>query len=149
MKKSNITFIIFLILIILIFPFSFFQFSLDYASSIIPGWHTTILPFQAIGMILKCIILIFVALGYWKLRKANILIDKKIFFTYLILTIPAIIISNFSLYKLLNPDNENIVQNMRMVYFAQILINAIFFIAQILFGIYYFRLKGKAAANTR
>lgn len=44
MKKSQIQFYAFVILFVITIPLSFDKFSLDYATSVVPGWHTTINP---------------------------------------------------------------------------------------------------------
>ncbi len=81
--KTNLIFILlFLVIIVfLIDPFSF-----DYAVSVVPGWHTTILPPYFIAGIIVTITLITDLFIFMKLTKINSITPKKIVITHFIIT---------------------------------------------------------------
>ena len=146
MVKTKIAFITFLILLIYLIPFSYLFYWNDFLTSIIPGWDTNIVFYKLFATGIKFLILFFVTIYYWKLKKKNINVDKRLFFLHLFLTMPSIIISKFSLAIFFDFQTQNVqkfsddLMRMNIITFT---INALFFITQILFFIYYFRIKTK------
>lgn len=142
MIKSKTAFITFLILVILLFPFSVLFLWNDFAASVIPGWHTTIRPYWLGNSIIKFLILFFVVIAYWKLKKSKTLVNKKLFFVHLILTLPAILISKISLYTFIKFNSDSSVEKVSNDFYIVssiiMIVNILFLIGQILFGVYYF-----------
>lgn len=64
MTKPYIPFIVFLILLILIIPFSF-----DFATSVVPGWHTAIFSPYTVWVSIVLIALLLGVMGYRLLFK--------------------------------------------------------------------------------
>jgi hypothetical protein len=93
MKIKQIPFIIYLLLTI-----SFFPMSLDYATSVVPGWHTTIFPPFAVGQFIVVLSLVGVIFGYYKLSRRTDTINWKLFIFHFILTIPLLILLKFDTY---------------------------------------------------
>jgi hypothetical protein len=72
-KKSLLLILLLLVIIaFLIYPFSF-----DYATSVVPGWHTTILPPYFIAGIIVTITLLTDYFIFMKLTKINSITPKK------------------------------------------------------------------------
>lgn len=102
---------------------------IDYASSVIPGWHTTILsPFQSFTVIVYGWLLIVALIYNFYLRKKGV--SQKHIIIYLLFTLPILIlkiaIENF------NFENYDMELLLRIVYFTFFL----FCIGQIVFIIY-------------
>lgn len=93
MKIKQLPFIIYLLLTI-----SFFPMSSDYATSVVPGWHTTIFPPFAVGQFIVVLSLVGVIFGYYKLSRRTDTINWKLFIIHFILTIPLLIILKFDTY---------------------------------------------------
>ena len=93
MKIKHLPFIIYLLLTI-----SFLPLSSDYATSVVPGWHTTIFPSYAFGQFILISSLAGASIGYWKLSKRTDTINWKLFFIHFILTIPLLILLKFNTY---------------------------------------------------
>lgn len=143
MIRTKITFIIFVIFTIIIFPYyTILCLNSDFLSSLVPGWHTTIIPARLISNLIKFFILLIVSIYYFKLSKISKEIKYKKFVIHLLLTIPAIFIAKLNLYEFVTIyfyDPESFLTPIQMVILINIFINLLFFIGQILFGIYYFR----------
>ena len=93
MKITQLPFIIYLLLTI-----SFFPLSSDYATSIVPGWHTTIFSPYAVGQFIVILSLAGVSFGYWKLSKLTNTINWKLFINHILLTIPLLVLLMFDTY---------------------------------------------------
>jgi hypothetical protein len=146
--KTKTVFKIFAILTIIIFPFYIIIIGInsDFLSSIIPGWNTNIVGFRIIANLIKFIILSVVSFYYWKLSKNTINIDLKKFIIHLSLTLPAILAAKLNIYKFVemnlhNPDS--FLSQIQMVIYINTFINILFFVGQILFGIFYIRFQKK------
>lgn len=140
--KTRISLIIFTILFVILIPYSILFFQSDFASSIIPSWHTTINSFNLIANILKLVILFIVVIFYWKLTKIIKAMLLKYFILHLFLTIPSIIISKIPLIFFVNFDNKNLektVNEIDNVNRIVLIINTLFIIGQILFAIFYYK----------
>jgi hypothetical protein len=86
MTRSYIPFLAFLILLLLTIPFSF-----DFATSVVPGWHTTIFPPYFTWGLIVMIVLLLVTIGYWLLSKRTDRINRILFAIHFALTIPIVI----------------------------------------------------------
>ncbi|OJY85075.1 MAG: hypothetical protein BGP14_04315 [Sphingobacteriales bacterium 44-15] len=136
MTKPYIPFLAFLILLLLTIPFSF-----DFATSVVPGWHTTIFPPYFIWGLIVMIVLLLVTIGYWLLSKRTDKTNWTLFAIHFVLTIPTIIYLKFPSILLdvqLTDQNELI----RAIEFRIKVIPVawtLFIVGQILFLIYFIR----------
>lgn len=145
MIKTKAAFFIFILLFILLFPYSIIPFiSSDSLYSLIPGWHTTIFPVKIISNLFKLLILSITTIFYLKLTKATVQINFKKFLIHFLLTIPAVFIGMVNFYKLTDfnyLNTQSFISHIQFVVFINICANILFFIGQILFGIQYFKIK--------
>jgi hypothetical protein len=128
---------------VILIPYSILFYQSDFVLSIIPGWNTTINSFNLIATIFKLTILLVVLILYWKLTKLEEEMKVKIFISHLFLTIPSIFISKFSLSNFINYDSNNVekfITEIENINRLVIIINLLFVIGQILFGIYYYKI---------
>ncbi|WP_394776555.1 hypothetical protein [Flavobacterium sp.] len=142
MIKTKTSFIIFSILSAFTFPYLSLLTSLssDYFSAFISIWNTTIYSF--IPAFIKFLILIIITFLYWKLSTITFEINRKKFFTHLLLSIPGVLFSNISVYKLLNFhsfDSDSFLTQIQTVIFINTFINILFLFEQILFVVYYIK----------
>ncbi len=86
MIRPYIPFLAFLVLLLLTIPFSF-----DFATSVVPGWHTKIYPPYFIWGLILIVVLLLVTIGYWMLSKRVDKINWTLFAIHFILTIPTVI----------------------------------------------------------
>ena len=145
MTKPHIPFLVFYTLFILSIPFSS-----DIATSVVPGWHTTIYPPYFIGQLIIVVVLLFVTIGYWQLAKRAHKFNLAIFVIHLILTIPTIIDIKFPFaYLGLQFTNQEEIVN--AFTFSTKLVSiawSLFFVGQLLFLIYYIRtIRGSRIVN--
>lgn len=140
MIKTRTVFVIFIFLLLFIFPYSILIFCLnsDFLSSIIPGWNTIIYP---IGALFKFFVLLFVSFYYWKLSKTVNKISLKKFMIHFLLTIPGVFIMRLNLYQLFN--SENFIIQIKTIIFIKTFASILFFLGQILFWIYYKKITKK------
>jgi len=136
MRSPYIPFLAFFILLLLTIPFSF-----DFATSVVPGWHTTIFPPYFIGGLIVITVLLLVTIGYWLLSKRTDKTNWTLFAIHFVLTIPTIIYLNFpSIF--LDGQQANRNELIKDVEFRIKLIPytwTLFIFAQILFLIYFTR----------
>ncbi len=85
MKRPYLPFLAFLFLLLITVPFSF-----DFAISVAPGWHTTILPSDTKFLIVGIVVLLFVIIGYWLIIKKTGKVNRGLFWAHFILTISTI-----------------------------------------------------------
>jgi hypothetical protein len=145
MTRPYIPFLAFLILLVLTIPFSF-----DFATSVVPGWHTTIFPPYFIWGLFVMIVLLLVTIGYWLLSKRTDKTNWTLFAIHFALTIPTIIYLKFPsiLLDVQTTDYDKLIKaiefRMKLIPVAWIL----FIAGQILFLIYYIRtIKSKRIAT--
>lgn len=124
MKLSYIPSLIFICLFM-----SFFPLSSDYATSVVPGWHTTIFPPYFILQFIVVLIILLVSFAYWKLSTITGTINWIFFIIHFILTIPAIIYLKYGL----------MIFNSVTISKDELLIPISFVIGQILFIVHYVR----------
>lgn len=151
MFKSKIAFIFFAVLSIIVFPYNIIYVNSDFFSSLVPSWNTTINSVNIISALIKFVVLSIVTFCYWKLSKMTDELNLKKFIIHLLLSILGVLISNINLYPLIyfgfhNP--ENFVSKIQIVVGINICINTIFFLAQILFGVFYIKLQKKLTSKT-
>lgn len=145
MTRPYILFLAFLILLFLTIPFSF-----DFATSVVPGWHTTIFPPYFIWGLIVLIVLLLVTIGYWLLSKRADKINWILFTIHFALTIPTVIYLRFPSVLLdvqLTDQNEltkAIEFRMKLIPFAWTL----FIVGQLLFLIYFIRTIRQSKHNS-
>jgi hypothetical protein len=136
MKKPYIPIFAFSVLLLLTIPFSF-----DFATSVVPGWHTTIIPLYFVGGLLVIIVLLLVTIGYWLLSKQVDKTSWTLFALHFFLTIPTAIFVNFpSIFLDVQQTNQE--EIIKAIYFRMKLIPVawtFFILGQILFIIYFVR----------
>ncbi len=145
MTRPYIPFLAFLILLLLTVPFSF-----DFATSVVPGWHTTIFPPYFIWGLVVIVVLLLVTIGYWLLSKRTDKTNWTLFAIHFVLTIPTTIYLKFPSILL---DVQLTDQNklMKAIHFRMKLIPiawTLFIVGQILFVIYFIRIIRRAKTNT-
>jgi hypothetical protein len=147
MTRPYIPFLAFLILLLLTIPFSF-----DFATSVVPGWHTTIFPPYFIWGLIVMIVLLLVTIGYWLLSKRTDKISWTLFAIHFALTIPTIIYLKFPSI-LLGVQLTNQEELIKAIEFRMKLIPiawTLFVGGQILFLIYFIRtIRGKRSQPSR
>ena len=136
MKRPYTPFFAFLVLLLLTIPFSS-----DFATSVVPGWHTTIFPPYFIWGLILIIVLLLVTIGYWLLSKHVDKINWTLFAFHFILTIPTVIFLKFPaiFLKVQQTNQEEIIKaislRVKLIPFAWTL----FIVGQTLFIIYFVR----------
>lgn len=112
----------------------------DFATSVVPGWHTTIFPPQFILGLVITITLSFVTIGYWKLAKKTDQINTKIFLIHLLLTLPIIIFNQSYIRKRVDEIliSSNDTKTYELIIQVSIILPILFFVGQILFAWYFF-----------
>ena len=145
MTRPYVPFLAFLILLLLTIPFSF-----DFATSAVPGWHTTIFPPYFIWGLVVLIVLLLVTIGYWLLTKRTDKTNWFLFAIHFLLTIPTVIYLKFPSI-LLDFKVTDQSEWIRAIQFRLKLIPVawvLFVVGQILFLIYFFRtIKAKPTAT--
>lgn len=138
MRQPFLPFFIFAMLFTLTIPFPF-----GIATSVVPGWHTTVLTPHFLTTIAITIIMLLVTIAYWKLSKQH---DKKsstIFSLHLALTIPTVLFIRAP-FLFLNIDGADLnVLNRQVTFATAIIVTSfiLFVVGQILFGIYYWKIR--------
>ena len=136
MTRPNIPFLAFLVLLLLTIPFSF-----DFATSVVPGWHTTIYPPYFIWGLILIVVLLLVTIGYWLLSKRVDKINWKLFAIHFILTIPTVIFLKFpSIFlNVQQTSQEEILKAISLRIKLIPVAWTLFFVGQVLFLFYYIR----------
>lgn len=146
MTRPYIPFLAFLILLLLTIPFSF-----DFATSVVPGWHTTILPPYFIWGLIVVFVLLLVTIGYWLLSKRTDKINWTLFAIHFLLTIPTIIFLRFPTI-LLDVELTDQDKLIRAIEFRMKIIPiawTLFIIGKILFLVYFIRtIKQRKSIST-
>jgi uncharacterized membrane protein YjfL (UPF0719 family) len=136
MKRPYVPFFAFLALLLLTIPFSF-----DFATSVVPGWHTTIFPPYFIWQLIAIIVLLLAIIGYWLLSKRVDKINWTLFAFHLTLTIPTIIFLKFpSIFLDVQQTNqEEIIKAISLRIKLIPVAWTLFILGQALFIIYFIR----------
>lgn len=136
MKRPYIPVGAFLVLLFLTISFPF-----DFATSGVPGWHTTIFPPYFVWGLAVTIVLLFVTIGYWLLVKRVDKINWTLFVFHFVLTVPTVMFINFpSIFVDIQQIYED--ESIKEIYFRMKLIPfawTLFIVGQILFIIYFVR----------
>ena len=133
MRRPYIPFFIFAMLFTLTIPFSF-----DVATSVVPGWHSTVLtPFFLITISVAVILLI-VTIAYWTLAKKVGSTNLTTFIFHFSLTIPTVLFVRApGLFLTLDGDDFNVLNRQVTFTTALILTSFILFVVgQTLFAGY-------------
>ena len=136
MTRPYLPFLAFLILLLLTITFSF-----DFATSVVPGWHTTIFPPYFIWGLIVLVVLLLVTVGYWLLSKRTDKTNWTLFAIHFVLTIPTVIYLKFPsiLLDVQFADQDKLIKaiefRMKLIPIAWTL----FIAGQIMFLIYYVR----------
>lgn len=136
MTKPYIPFLALLILFLLTIPFSF-----DFATSVVPGWHTTIFPPYFAWALIVFIVLVTVTIGYWLLSKRTNKINWILFSSHFGLTIPTIIylkIPTISL-DIKVTDQTDLLKASQFQMKLILVVWTLFIVGQLLFIIYFIR----------
>ena len=136
MSRTFIPFLAFLILLLLAISFPF-----DFATSVVPGWHTTIFPPYFIWTFIVVIALLLVAIGYWLLSKRTDRINWTLFAIHCALTIPTVFFVKLPSF-LVDFQKTNQDDLISVLAFRMKLIPiawALFITGQLLFLVYFFR----------
>ena len=138
MQRRYVPFLVFASLLIITIVNS------DYATSVVPGWHTTIFsPFFLINIV-AAIIMLLVTIGYLKLGKRDFQIKWVVFLIHLLLTIPAIIIFRFPILFLdfwVNGQSNPSDVVTRVANYTMIAL-VLFVAGQVFFAVYFFKSIG-------
>lgn len=136
MKRQYIPFLAFLVLLLLTIPFS-----IDFATSVVPGWHTTIFSPYLIWGLIVVIFLLIATIGYWHLSKRVDKISWTLFAFHFLLTIPTLIFFKFpTIFLDVHQTNQDEIMTEMLLRIKLIPLSwALFFVGQILFFIYYIR----------
>ena len=139
MQKSHLPLCVFGLFLILTIPLSFNEFSLDFATSVIPGWHTTIFPPYFLINTIIFIVMLFVVMAYWKISKRTKEVNWTNFFIHLVLTIPAIfyIAKPYVIDNLLIQQSE--ILSSQTIVSLMIAPYVLFMVGQVLFFTYFIR----------
>ena len=140
MQRKYIPFFVFALLLAFTIPWSLNLVSFDYATSVVPGWHTTIYPPLFLIDILLSVFVLIDALGYLRLARKIDSTNWPVFITHLMLTIPATILLKFPmtfLYVLESEPEQLIALEAQFTWFAYFL----FIAGQVFFALYYFKTK--------
>ncbi|OYU79012.1 MAG: hypothetical protein CFE23_15995 [Flavobacterium sp. BFFFF1] len=84
----------FALLTIITFPLKLIFYNSDIASSVIPGWHTTIFPPYLVAGIIVSFFVFINFIGYCIISKRKTDISLKLFLLHLVLILPAIFITD-------------------------------------------------------
>lgn len=136
MRRPYIPFLAFLILLLLTIPFSF-----DFATSVVPGWHTTIFPPYFIWGLIVITVLLLVTIGYWLLSKQTDNTNWTLFAIHFVLTIPTIIYLKFPsiLLDVQLTDQDELIKAIAFRIKLIPIAWTLFIVAQVLFLIYFIR----------
>jgi hypothetical protein len=143
--RPYIPFLAFLVLLVLTIPFSS-----DFATSVIPGWHTTIFSPYFIWQLIIIFLLLLSTIGYWLLSKRIDKINWRLFAFHFILTIPMLTFLKFPTI-FLNIDQtyqEKIIKVISLQRKLIPLVWTLFIIGQVLFVIYFIRITNSKHVTT-
>jgi hypothetical protein len=136
MTRPYLPFIAFLTLLLLTIPFSF-----DFATSVVPGWHTTIYPPYFIWTLALVVVLLFVVIGYWLISKRVDKTNWTLFIIHHLLTIPTVIFIKFPsiLLDVHQTDRDELIRSLalrvKLIPWAE----GLFVVGQIFFLVYFIR----------
>ncbi len=140
MKQPYIPLIAFAALLLLTTRISF-----DFATSVVPGWHTTIYPPYFLASAIIFISILFSVIAYWLLLKKNAKISWAIFFIHLVLTIQVVIINRFPnlFLDIQNIEKKKIIGQLSLLSDLIMLSYFLFIAGQFLFVVYFVKAMRK------
>ena len=145
MTRLYFPLIAFLTLLLLTIPFSF-----DFATSVVPGWHTSIYPPYYIWTLAMVVVLLFVVIGYWLMSRRVDKTNWTLFILHLLLTIPTVIFIKFPSILLdvheANRDEfiRSFLMRVKLIPWAE----GIILVGQVLFLVYFIRTIRKKPLTT-
>lgn len=141
MNKTSIPFLVFACLCLLSCPLFY-----DFGFSVIPGWHTILIPPQAVKVLLVFIILIIVSCCYWILYRKNNDLPLWVFIVQVTCTLPLILwlLVPSALLLFLYQD---VYTSRTPVFFTITVADALFISGQILFSVYFVKTLLKPLFN--
>lgn len=113
----------------------------EFATSVVPGWHTTIFPPYFILGLIVTVCLLFATIGYLKLARTKEEMNWLVFIAHLLLTLPMFIFSNPNII-LMSIDAIGIDEQISQFLIVEYIILALyilFFIGQLLFTGYFLK----------
>ncbi|MCV9929190.1 hypothetical protein OIU83_16105 [Flavobacterium sp. LS1R49] len=143
MLKTETAFVIFFVLAIIVFPYYIFYSNSDFLSSLLSGLIAVDFA-RVVAALIKFIVLSVVTFFYWKLSRITAEINFKKFTIQLLLTIPGVLISKINLYPYLDFSTlypDFFISRIQIVVSINIFTNTLFFLGQVLFGIFYIKLR--------
>jgi len=114
--------------------------SQDFFSSVIPGWHTTILPLYYLISFIAIINFILPGLFFYWLKNKIKIVSFTPFLIHMILSTVITIALKFPMIFVPNVDFQNLMEKTMKVF--QILL-IVFLLEQLIFGIHLFRISKK------
>ncbi len=136
MKIKQIPFIVFALLAIFPIPFNW-----SFAVSVTPGWHTVVFSWLSIICIAIFLILLIVAVCYWKLYRIKVVVPVKPFICHVLLTVIFIVFINTAELFLQTQGKSmvEIQQQFRYLYVVAFILGSLFVIGHVLFFIFLFK----------
>ena len=136
MRRLHLPFFIFAMLFILTIPFPG-----DMATSVVPGWHTTVLTPYFLTTIGITLVLLFVTIAYWRLTRRVNKINVSFLVSHLLLTIPAVIFvrAPFLFFNITGADLTVLNRQITFTTALTAIIFLLFAVGQTLFAAYYLR----------
>ncbi|MXN92926.1 hypothetical protein GR160_16995 [Flavobacterium sp. Sd200] len=134
MKRNSI----FLILLIVFYFAVFNNTSSDFTASLLPGWHTTIIPPQTVAFAFLGWLIIVITAYYFLLKNY---VKKSTVIIFSTFSIPFLIIYILNSTGVLRGNDQMILLN---IFFASLLL---FIVAQLIFSFYFFKGIIKAFKN--
>ncbi len=143
MRKPYIPILAFALLLLLCMPLP-----LEMATSVVPGWHTTVFAPQVIPTIIISLILLIVLFTYWRLSRKASRISILVFAAHFLLTLPLVFYSK--LFVFLLPigidasDTTVLAERLRLLSYAGLIAGLLFIAGQVLFAIYAYKILKKS-----
>ncbi len=139
-----------ILILVVLFNFPVNLFHLDFATTVVPGWHTTIYSISFLDTIFVSTTLIMISLLYWKVFGKYGKVSILIFTILFLCSLPALIFLKFSIfifYSIIpDLDEGEFNDKTHLLLNIQSVFNVMFSIAQILLTIYLI-LKWKVEAR--
>jgi hypothetical protein len=144
MTRPYIPFLAFLILLLLTIPFSF-----DFATSVVPGWHTTVFSPYFIWEVIVIIFLLLVTIGYWVLSKRAGKINWALFAIHIVFTIPTVTYLKFPsiLPDVQLTDQDKLIKAINLQIKIIPIVWTLFIVGQFLFLVYFIRKSRQSKCN--
>lgn len=143
MRKPYIPILAFALLLLLSMPLP-----LEMATSVIPGWHTTILAPQIIPTIAISLILLIVLFIYWRLPRKTGRISVILFVAHFLLTIPLVLYAKLFAFLLsigINAADKTALEDrLQLLGYTGLIAGLLFIAGQVLFATYAYKVLRKS-----